>query len=428
MPAQPNRHPAIDVSAYRATLHRIRAQAEANLRDRVMPFWADRSWDREYGGFLTRLDRRGNRLDDSEKIMIMQVRMIASLALAHRHGIADRGYLERAAQGFEFLTRTMWDPENSGFYFSVTREGAPKCIRKNTDFHAYAITGLSEYHRASGSPEALAWAVRVYDVLVANAMDGDRGFIEDFDGGHWPVLNAEQMGLGDRQGIKTIDMHTNMLEGMVYLAAVTRDPDHLRTLRRLLDLISAKGIHPNHGCTVTAFDYDWRPVADARGEMTTSYGLNVELAWLMIEAVDTLGLDRDPYRATILRLIDHGLDFGFDWERGGLAGNGPLTGHVLDGASHPNEVLKPWWAQAEMLNASIAVYRWTGEARYVEALTKLWDWLWTHQIDHECGDWYQDTRWESGTPLTTDKGGEWKTAFHVSRALVRLSDGIDALL
>ena len=37
-------------------------------------------WDDDYGGFLTRLDRHGRRLDDSEKFLMMQVRMIASLA------------------------------------------------------------------------------------------------------------------------------------------------------------------------------------------------------------------------------------------------------------------------------------------------------------------------------------------------------------
>ena len=44
-------------------LARILEQAESNLTDSVMPFWADNTWDEEYGGFLTRLDRRGRRRD-----------------------------------------------------------------------------------------------------------------------------------------------------------------------------------------------------------------------------------------------------------------------------------------------------------------------------------------------------------------------------
>ncbi len=70
----------------------ILKQAEFNLIDNVMPFWGDNTWDEEYGGFLTCLNRRGKRLDVSEKILMMQIRMISSLSSAHRFGIQDRGY------------------------------------------------------------------------------------------------------------------------------------------------------------------------------------------------------------------------------------------------------------------------------------------------------------------------------------------------
>jgi len=259
----------------------MRHRAESLLSENLMPFWARHAWDREYGGFLTRLDRRGVRLDDSEKVLMMQVRMIYSLSAAHRHGLRDRGYLELASRGFEYLIHNFWDTVNGGFYFSVNRDGSPRSTRKNTDFHAYALTGMSEYYLASQQREALDWACRVFDLLVEKAADRDTGFIEDFDGNAWPALNAEQMGLGERTGIKTIDMHTNMLEGMIYLARASGRQRHRDALGALLDLICLQGIHVGHGCTVTAFDADWHPVGDAAGRMTTSYGLNVELAWLI---------------------------------------------------------------------------------------------------------------------------------------------------
>ena len=58
----------------------ILKQAESNLLDNVMPFWGENTWDEEYGGFLTRLNRRGRRLDVSEKILMMQIRMISNWA------------------------------------------------------------------------------------------------------------------------------------------------------------------------------------------------------------------------------------------------------------------------------------------------------------------------------------------------------------
>ncbi|MBI2431849.1 MAG: AGE family epimerase/isomerase [Candidatus Hydrogenedentes bacterium] len=412
-----------------AHLKKVRELLEEDLANNVMPFWATNSSDQEFGGFLTRLDRRGRRLDDREKVFLMQVRMIASLAIAHGHGLVDRGYLDLAHRGFDFVVEHMWDETNGGFYFSVDRTGKPKVRRKNTDFHAYALTAFSEYYRISRRPAARAWAERVFDLLMEQAADGDLGFVEDFDGGDWPALNSDQMNLGTGGDLKTIDMHTNMLEGLMYLAGVTQAPKHRAALRNLLRLIVARGIHPEYGCTITAFDREWRPAPDARGEMTTSYGINVELAWIILAAADVLGEPRERYREVVLGLIDHALAYGFDHMRGGVAAYGPTRGNVVEAAHLPeNRLLRAWWEQAEMLIALSETFHWTGDRQYLEAFLKLFAWVWDFQIDHECGDWYQEVSWPDGAPITTDKGGEWKTAFHVSRALTRTAKALGECL
>ena len=252
----------------------IREKALANLKDNVLPFWTRATWDHEHGGFLTRVDRAGNVIDASEKLLIKQVRMLWSLSAAHRFGVADRGYLALAHQEFDYIVRTFWDEARGGFHFSVTRDGKPWNTRKNTDFHAYAMIGLAEYYRASRRKEALEWGNRVFALLEERARDGELGYREDFDGRKWPALNSEQMNLGDKQDIKTIDMHTNMMEGFIYLYKASKDPKHLEALRNVFRLIVDKGIHPEHRCGITAFDYDWNPVPDVNGKWTTSYGLN----------------------------------------------------------------------------------------------------------------------------------------------------------
>ena len=412
----------------REQLQRVRGLAEHDLSVNLLPFWARNAWDREYGGFLTRLDRRGNRLDESEKVLMMQVRMIHSLSSAHRHGLRDRGYLDLAGRGFDFVVENMWDAENGGFYFSVARDGSPLSTRKNTDFHGYAMTSFAAYYEASARKEALDWAGRVFDLLLAKARDGDRGFIEDFDGADWPALNCEQMNLGSQTRVKTIDMHTNVMEGMMYLARASGTPAHKKALQDIVDLICGRGIHKDYGCSVTVFDYDWNPLADAEGRMTTSYGLNAEMGWMIWDSADVLGAPRERYRDTVLGLIDHALEFGFDHSRGGLAAFGPLTGRVADAVDlGAGRLLKSWWAQAELLNALIQACQYTEERKYLEAFLKEFEWVHGRQIDHEYGDWYQDTDWESGRPQHTDKGREFKTSFHAGRALMGVADAIRSL-
>ena len=176
-------------------------------------------------------------------------------------------------------------------------------------------------------------------------------------------------------------------------------------------------------------DSNWNPVPDVNGKWTTSYGLNVELAWLLMEAVDLLKYPKEAYRIPIIGLIDHALDFGFDKKKGGLAAFGPFQGHVLEATDLPEKRLnKVWWEQAEMLNALIYVYERTRESKYFDAFVKLFDWIWTYQIDHEYGGWYQDVYWDSGKPVTTDKGSEWKTAFHTSRALMQVIQVINKII
>ena len=162
-------------------LSEIQKKTEINLREDVLPFWTKSTWDDEYGGFLTRLDRTGKLIDTTEKVFIMQVRMLWSLSAAHRFGIKDKGYLALAHKAFDYIIETMWDRDEAGFYFSVTRKGKPTSRRKNTDFHAYAITGLTEYYSASQRKEALDWANKVFDLLAEKAGDREFGFKEDFD-------------------------------------------------------------------------------------------------------------------------------------------------------------------------------------------------------------------------------------------------------
>ena len=121
-----------------------------------------------------------------------------------------------------------------------------------------------------------------------------------------------------------------------------------------------------------------------------NYGHNVELAWLVQHAIEVLGDPPEQVRSDVLGLIDHALDFGFDHRHGGLALAGPPQAEARYAWYLGADVcIKRWWEQAEMLVATLAAYELTGQARYLRAFERQFDWVWTHQIDHQNGDWFE---------------------------------------
>jgi mannobiose 2-epimerase len=126
-------------------------------------------------------------------------------------------------------------------------------------------------------------------------------------------------------------------------------------------------------------------------------------------------------------LLDHALDHGFDWRRGGVAWYGPPAGHATRAIYlAPRRLRKLWWPQAELLVALVDAYRWTGATRYWSAFVRQLDWIRARQCDPVGGDWFETVSWR-GRPLTMVKGHDWKEPYHHGRALMRAAIALGRL-
>lgn len=417
-------------AAQRAQLGAIRAQVESDLRADVLPFWTNNTWDENGGGFITFLDRSGKRTGETDKYLVMQARMVWTLAAAHRHGVTDPKYLDLARRGAHFLVEKMWDGENGGFFFAVKRDGSPLDDTKHVYGQEFALYGLSEYAMATPDAAEKAWAVqwaeKTFDQLQLHAADPPFGYLEDFSR-EWRFLRPNLAGGGDLH--KSLNTHMHLMEALTALSLVSARPDVKTALREVTDLIVSKTIQPFYGCASDPFDLNWNIAPDDKGRVKTSFGHNVEFAWLLLDAVDALGVPRATVRKQALGLVDHALLNGFDRERGGLADFGPFDQPTLAATGFgPERLDKGWWQQAEALTSFIEMYRWTGEPKYLDAFTKEWNWVWNNQIDHKGGDWFGNLPWAGGEPTWDDKGGAWKASYHNGRALMRVSQALQSLL
>jgi mannobiose 2-epimerase len=404
-----------------ARLGSILARIESGLAHDVLPFWTRETWDEDGGGFITHLDRAGHRSGPTSKCLVTQAGTIWALAAAHRHGLDERRYLELARRGVRFLLETMWDAEHGGFVWEVAGDGRLTDPRKDTCGHAVAIYALTEYAMAAGDEEALATASAVFDLLHERAAEGPAGFQEAFTRDWTPAPDPR----GDR---KTLLTHLHLMAAFALLARASRASAHVAALEKVLTLLLGRTIHPTHRCGTETFDRSWRPLRLGLGRTVTSYGLNVEAAWLMLDATDALGAPPERVREMALDLIDHALAYGFDWQRGGLARYGPPRGHVAHAVYlDPRRLDKVWWVQAELLVATIEAHRLTGAASYLDAFERQFDWIWTRQADREAGGWFEVTTWSDGRPLGLGKGDERRCPFHETRALIRVSRALRAM-
>jgi mannobiose 2-epimerase len=227
---------------------------------------------------------------------------------------------------------------------------------------------------------------------------------------------------GDR---KSLDTHMHLLEAFTSLHALTRADVHRRKLLEVASLIRERMIDPASGCGRNQFDGAFRPIpaiairrtwnAERRGETpavptdTTSYGHNLELAWLLRRALETAAADAEDARGDLARLAAHAVEHGIDWEfggvyRDGLAAGGPLVRE------------KEFWQNAEALVGLLDAAEATGDERAIEAFINVWQFARDHFIA-PCGEWrvLLDRR---GRPLDASTGNDWKVAYHTGRAML----------
>ncbi|MBU0677812.1 MAG: AGE family epimerase/isomerase [Verrucomicrobia bacterium] len=398
----------------------ILSRVRRDLRENVLTFWTRDSWDEEHGGFLSYLQERGQRSPITDKYIRIQTRMIWTLSAAHRHGIEDCGYLELAGKGFRYLIDRMWDNQYEGFYGALRQNGTPFLTWKWVYAQSFAIYALSEYFLASGNEEALFWARRTFDLIKRKALCANGGWREFFTREWKARLRWKNQ--------YTTDNHLHLLESFTILQQATADPEHVDAVSSIIDLLRTKIIQ-NGTLAVEKYTLDWHPKRGIDLQVTTSYGHDGELAWLLAFACRMIGMPASNYIEQVQQLVDYVLEHGFDHERGGIAFYGAPGKHVLESwRLRKRRNLRGWWQQAEMLTALILVYELTHDPNYLSAFSRQFDWVWNRQIDHEGGEWHGWVTWPDGFPLNYPKGGnDHKCCYHNGRALMMCEKALERL-
>ena len=417
----------------RDELREIRGQMWEHLTQGIMPFWTARAVDTRYGGYLTCFDADGDLIEeDTDKYIVTQTRLIWAFSLFHTIDPQGTPYLGYARQGVDFFLRFFWDPEQGGWYWKVARDGSLVDAGKVVYGQSFAIYALATYTQATGDPRGLDYAARTFDLLQRYCADVARGgYYENLEP-DWQ-LSPGGYCAGDR---KSLDIHMHLLEAFTVLAQVSGKEVHRRRLEEVIQVILDHMIDWENGCGGNQYDLAFNPLpaiairrtwnADREGAAveapldTTSYGHNVELAWLLRRADEVLGNPPDAHRDLVTRLVDHALRYGMDWDRGGVYRDGPHAGPALVRD-------KEFWQNAEVLVGFLDAFELTGDTRYWEAFRLTWDFVRRFMINHDLGEWMTLVD-ENGSPLVPGIGNPWKVCYHSGRAVYEAVARLDRIL
>jgi len=405
---------AADSPPSRERMQGWRDRFERHVKENILAFWLKHDIDEARGGFHGALDREGRADLNAERSLVLNARLLWTFSAASRM-FPDPAYRVAAKRSYDYLMEKFRDPmRGGGFFWSVSANGRIADDHKYLYGQSFLIYGMTEYWLMSGEPnlqKRIFTFFHQFDLPAHDRLNG--GYMEAFTRNWKPELKVDPIGPPDQKSANT---HLHLLESLTSLCNATGHKLVRERLAEIRTLFLTRLTDPS-GYTHEYFKPDWTPVT-----FDSSYGHDVELAWLLPEANRALRIpENDPATVKLSKaLVDHALHFGFDNVRGGFFERGPANATASDRS-------KNWWAQAEGLVGLLEVYRMTGDPAYFAKFEATAEFVLRDLADAQYGEWYPGVK-ADGALVGTEKASFWKCPYHNSRACLEVIRRLDAFL
>jgi mannobiose 2-epimerase len=373
------------------------------LVDDLVPFWLQRSLDRERGGFVGRVASDLSVDPSAPKALILNARILWSFSAFYRT-LGDADCLHAAQRAFEYLERHFWDPHHGGAYWSVDAAGRPRDEKKKVYGQAFLIYALAEYHRASGEAAPLARAVELFELVERYTRDRRHGgYVETYER-DWTVTSDLRLSDTDMNAKKSMNAHLHLLEAFTGLHASWPDAGLRQRLGELLSLFLDHIVDPHEHRFAAFFDDDWTVQSSH-----ISPGHDIEGSWLLWESAEALGdvALADRVRAEALEMARTVLRTGVD-----------ADGGVWNELDVPGGSAKDWWPQAEGVVGFLNAFELSGDRAFFDAATGSWRFIQDHVIDRQRGEWHWRVLGDGKVDRALPKISEWKCPYHNGRMCI----------
>jgi len=383
------------------------ARIEKELLGNILPFWMRHTVDRENGGFYGTVDCDLKVEKKSPRAAVINARILWTYSAACR--LYGAQYREIADWAYDYIVKKFWDAEHGGVYWMLDYQGNPINGRKQIYAQAFAAYGMTEYFRATGKPESLEYAQRLFHLIEEHSYDPEwKGYLEA-RGRDWTALADMRLSEKDLNSPKSMNTHLHVMEAYTNLLRVWKDPELQAKHKELLEVTMDRIVDNSTGHFKLFFDMQWNSLTGH-----VSFGHDIEGSWLILEAAEVLG---DP--ALIERARKLAVAMAQSVYAEGLDRDGSLF-YERNGAGVMTDPNKHWWAQAEAVVGFYNAYQVSGEQRFADEAYRVWEYIEERIVDKVHGEWHAKLR-PGGTPYKAKEDGDaclvgpWKCPYHNSR-------------
>lgn len=372
----------------------------------TMRFYHPRAID-PAGGLFHFFKDDGAVYDAHHRHLVSSTRFVFTYAMAYRH-FKDPAYLDGLQHAVRFLREAHRAPDGSGYAWMLN-DGK---IEDGTQ-HAYgqAFVLLAYSHATmAGLDDTRAWIGETFDLMESRFWNAADGLYADEASQDWRTLSTYRG--------QNANMHA--CEALLAAHAATGERRYLERAYLVASNITQRQAARCGGLIWEHYDTEWQPDwtfnIDDPENLFRPWGYQpghfTEWAKLLVQlearGSGVLSEDLGWLLPTAERLFKVAVDKGWDEQHGGLAYSLAPDLTVCD--SH-----KYFWVQAESAAAAAMLATRTGNDEYWVWYERLWEYSWTHFVDHEHGAWFRILDGEN-RKLSDEKSPAGKVDYHTMGA------------
>lgn len=371
------------------------------LLNDVVPFWVNSDLiDKEYGGFITSVDRQGKSYNDDKSVWFQGRCLWTFSKLCNVYGEKEE-WAKAADSGAEFIRKYCIDTDGRMF-FTVTKDGKPLRKRRYFFSESFLVVGFAEYYLLRGKKQDLELARKYFDFMYSIYKN--------------PASDPFKITPKENAEVRSLHSNANPMV-LVSSAQTMRRVDSERKEyydEVIIDVINDMlSLHYKEDlkCVLENVNLDGSILDNPTGR-TINPGHTIENSWFLMNYSQLIG-DKTLLEKA-LNMLKWSLELGWDKEFGGVK-------YFVDVYNRPCEQLehdmKLWWVHNECLIATLYAHFITGEKIYEEWYDKIHEYVFNHFPDKEFGEWYGYLH-RDGTVSHTQKGSLWKGPYHLPRCLI----------